>query len=811
VLQSSRGGDAAARQEPALNTHTERGWLLAFLIAVLSGFATLLAWNQARDQITARALDRFTGSAEEIGQCLRFRMQSFEQVVRGAQGLFRASDRVEHRAWHDYVRSQRLEDYFGGVLSVAFAPWVPHDNYEAFMRDVARDFVGDFRLDPPGERPFYAPVFYVEPQHEGSPPPGFDLLSDPVRRTTLLQARESGEVTLSAQVAMPQRRRVTVALYAPVYRGEAYSVEQRKERLLGFVLAPLDIAHFMSDVLQREFPSLRVQVFDGDETGRRLYDSHPDAAGHAPLFTRMVDVPLARHGWTLRVSSLPRFEEGIDRSAEGLILGSGTIISTLLFAITLSLATTRKRAMNLARRYTQELDAERQRLREITATMGEGLYVQDQRDRITFANPAAEQLLGWRRDELIGMSSRRLVIRNGNGIGTHRHALERARAVAKGLRFAPERTEFRRKDGRTLPVSVVSTPILRDGKAEGSVVAFQDLRERVAVEQALRATEQFKALFEYASEAMFLSDAAGNILDVNRVGCVNLGYAREELIGQHPALFVHWSTLAGADEEQRFEKLIAQLRKGAVVMAEGELVRKDGTRYPAEASFSGINHGGQYRILVAARDISQRKEAERHVAEALAAVERSRAEVEDINRRLAESNRELQRLSRRDGLTGIANRRHFDEYLELEWRRAERDGRPLSLLIADVDHFKAFNDVYGHQAGDECLRRIAHTIDAQLSRSIDVTARYGGEEFAVILPETPLAGALNIAERMRGAVMGLRIRHEASPVSDFVTVSIGAASVIPRRGETPERLIGAADQALYDAKQGGRNRVCPAR
>ncbi len=810
MLQSSRGGDTAARQEPVLNADIERGWLLAFLILVLSGFATLLAWHQARDQITARALDRFTGSAEEIGQCLRFRMQSFEQVVRGAQGLFRASERVEHRAWHDYVRSQRLEDYFGGVLSVAFAPWVPHDNYEAFMRDVAQDFVGDFRLDPPGERPFYAPVFYVEPQHEGNPPPGFDLLSDPVRRTALLRARESGEVTLSAQVAMPQRQRPTVALYAPVYRGEARSVEQRNERLLGFVLAPLDIAHFMSDVLQREFPSLRVQVFDGDETGLRLYDSHSDTAGYTPLFTRVVDVPLTNHRWALQVSSLPTFEEAIDRSAEGLILGSGIIISGLLFAITLSLANTRRQAMNLARHYTQELDAERRRLREITATMGEGLYVQDRRDRITFANPATEHLLGWCQAELIGMSSRRLVVRNGNGIGSHRRALERARSVGDG-RFAPERTEFRRKDGSTLPVSVVSTPIVRDGKAEGSVVAFQDLRERVAVEEALRATEQFKALFEYASEAMFLTDASGTVLDVNRVTCVSLGYGREELVGQRPALFAHWSTLPGADEEQRFEHLVAQLQKGAVVMAEGELVRKDASRYPAEASFSGIKHGGQYRILVAARDISQRKEAERHVAQALAAVERSRAEVEDINRRLADSNRELQRLSRRDGLTGIANRRHFDEYLELEWRRAERDGRPLSLLITDVDHFKPFNDVYGHQAGDECLRRIAHTIDAQLSRSIDVTARYGGEEFAIILPETPLAGALNIAERMRGAVMGLRIRHEASPVSEFVTVSIGAASVIPRRGETPERLIGAADQALYDAKQGGRNRVCPAR
>ncbi len=801
--QSSDRGEALANQEPILGLRPRRGWMVAWSILLLALVATLLVWGHIHDQITGRALERFSASAEEIGQCLRFRMHAFEQVVRGGQGLFRASNRVEHDAWHTYVQSQRLDEYFGGVLSVGFAPWVERQNLDRLYRSVARDFIGEFRLRPEGDRPHYVPVFYVEPNHQ-QPEPGFDLLSDPVRRTAMLRARDTGEVTLSARVDMPGTPdRNTVVLYAPVYRGEPQTPEGRTRRLMGFVFAPLLVGRFMDDVLQREFPTLRVQLLDGAPSGPRIYDSHPVDSGHRPLFSQSVDVPLAGRSWTLVVSSLPGFERRIDRSAEAVILGAGFLIGALLFAITLSLTSTRERAVHLARRYTRELEDERRRLQEITATMGEGIYVQDGRGRITFVNPAAEHLLGWKQEELLGTPSHRLFT-SQNGIGSHRHALERARQATNGTRFAAEQAEFRRRDGSLLPVSVVSTPILRAGKATGSVVAFQDLRERKAVEEALRASEQFRALFEYASEAMFLLDLAGRVVDVNRLACESLGYTREELIGLHPTRFVRWSTLPAVPFEQLFERMHAE-----PMLVEGEHVRKDGSTFAAEASFSAITHAGQRRILVAARDITQRKETEQRIAQALSAVERSRAEVEDINRRLAESNRELQRLSRRDGLTGIANRRHFDEYLQLEWRRAERDGRPLALLIADVDHFKAYNDVYGHQAGDESLRRVAQAIDAQLSRSIDVAARYGGEEFAVILPETPLAGALNIAERMRGAVMGLRIRHEASNVSEFVTVSIGAASIIPQRGESPDRLVGAADQALYDAKQGGRNRVCP--
>ncbi|MDR1463473.1 MAG: diguanylate cyclase [Azoarcus sp.] len=180
-----------------------------------------------------------------------------------------------------------------------------------------------------------------------------------------------------------------------------------------------------------------------------------------------------------------------------------------------------------------------------------------------------------------------------------------------------------------------------------------------------------------------------------------------------------------------------------------------------------------------------------------------------LTNKLEKTNHELQRLSAIDSLTGIANRRRFDGAMLREWRRCSRSAKPLSLLMLDVDLFKLFNDHYGHQMGDECLKIVAHTLEESTQRPNDMVARYGGEEFATILPETNAEGALAVGEAMRAGIEGLRIDHAWSPISQVVTISVGAACVIPpSNGETGiYALIKAADDALYRAKEAGRNRV----
>jgi len=179
----------------------------------------------------------------------------------------------------------------------------------------------------------------------------------------------------------------------------------------------------------------------------------------------------------------------------------------------------------------------------------------------------------------------------------------------------------------------------------------------------------------------------------------------------------------------------------------------------------------------------------------------------ESQRALIEANLELQRLTRVDGLTGLANRRYFDEFFTAEWKRAVRTQTPLSVLMIDIDCFKRYNDTYGHLAGDQVLRQVAETIQRNCGRSTDLGARYGGEEFIMVLCNTPITGIRAVGETLRQDIADLKLRHMASVVADHVTVSIGGASLIPRLSQSAALLIDAADRALYRAKDGGRNRL----
>ncbi|GAB1410311.1 diguanylate cyclase [Desulfovibrionales bacterium] len=181
-------------------------------------------------------------------------------------------------------------------------------------------------------------------------------------------------------------------------------------------------------------------------------------------------------------------------------------------------------------------------------------------------------------------------------------------------------------------------------------------------------------------------------------------------------------------------------------------------------------------------------------------------QLQALQAELEEKNRQLHILSSLDGLTGIPNRRQFDATLRQEWTRLTREQLPLALIILDVDHFKRYNDTYGHVVGDSCLKQVAQALAALLKRPADLVARYGGEEFAAILPGTNQEGAEHMAETMRQAIINLNIEHTASLVLPLISMSLGVSAVIPGPGCMPGDLIQAADKALYEAKLGGRNR-----
>ncbi len=295
---------------------------------------------------------------------------------------------------------------------------------------------------------------------------------------------------------------------------------------------------------------------------------------------------------------------------------------------------------------------------------------------------------------------------------------------------------------------------------------------------------QFQSFFEMAPFGIFQASINGDLTAANPELAWMLGYdSPESLIEKKLNLLKHVF-----ENEKLSKKFFFTLFEAEQVKRlRAQLRRKNGSPYwvavfakPSQDDSGRIN--GIYGLFT---DIRQTVRAEN---------------------KLKTLNQKLKRLSNVDGLTRIANRRRFNEYLSNEWNRLQREKSNLSLILCDIDYFKFYNDTYGHQAGDQCLRTIAETINNQPQRPADLAARYGGEEFTVILPNTDLEGAKCIAEKIRTAVHSLQIDHSASKIDDYVTLSLGVSSLKPDQHLSYETLISMADMALYQAKEMGRNR-----
>lgn len=186
-------------------------------------------------------------------------------------------------------------------------------------------------------------------------------------------------------------------------------------------------------------------------------------------------------------------------------------------------------------------------------------------------------------------------------------------------------------------------------------------------------------------------------------------------------------------------------------------------------------------------------------------IDRQVEELQSLNQQLQQTNQDLEQLASMDQLTRIANRRRFDEYLQSEWARSNRVPRHLSLILCDIDFFKAYNDTYGHPAGDSCLVQVAQLLSRAAKRQNDLVARYGGEEFAIILPDTDCSGAICVAQRIIQLLEQSHLPHKASNIAPYVTVSIGISTMMPEKTQPLPNLVTTTDQALYHSKQGGRN------
>jgi diguanylate cyclase (GGDEF)-like protein/PAS domain S-box-containing protein len=457
-----------------------------------------------------------------------------------------------------------------------------------------------------------------------------------------------------------------------------------------------------------------------------------------------------------------------------------------------------------------------ERFRKLAETAVDAVMTFDTAGRIVFANPAAERLLGYPEAELLGRDSAVLLPEFLRRV----HREELARYLATGERSVPwqgVRLLTIDREGKEVPVEATFIESRRGEERLFTAVA-RNLSSRRLAERRLREDrKRFEALseisrialedLEYRPMVQRICDTLARAFGWEFVVFVTIVPERGCFVCDAVTSTCPTSVYVG------YERELGTGVVGQVAATGKPMVLDDVRNYPGYVeTLPGVRseicvpvaHRGSYLAVLNIE--STRLASFRHQLPFLTKVAEQVAGAL-ASARLFEEVRQRATLALVDGLTGIANRRRLDAELEREWRRGSRSRAPLSLVLLDIDAFKSFNDLYGHPAGDHCLRQVAAALADLPRRAADLVARYGGEEFAMVLPDLDAAGARQLAETARARIEALAIAHAGSAAAPVVTISAGVATRYPGRGGSAAALVAAADRSLYLAKRQGRNRV----
>jgi diguanylate cyclase (GGDEF)-like protein len=677
--------DLIAQLQQLPMRHRWLRWAMLAASFIFSAASTYYFWIEVQQEARSSAETVAVAVASDV----QSRIRAYGDVLFALRGLFDASDHVTRDDFHEFAQALSLGERYPGVTNISFAFRVPHAKKAEFERAVRAEKsvllkgLPEFSIKPPGQRPEYAVLTYIEPMGKNVVAWGLDMNADPLRRSVMDRARDTGQMASTSGVTLVRDSNAPLTstlLRLAVYRGGGVpqSLEERQRLYWGMVGSTLRVTEMIESTLSKEVLSrTRVRIYEagaGQGAGALLFDSAAGAplafSGHA--VTQRLTV--ADREWRLQVVPIEDPVAFLDKAAIAVILAATLAIGALLFWLITSLGTSESRGVQLAKR-----NREAALLRKFGENLQSCLNPKEGYEVIAKYMP---ELLPGKGGSLSLLDASRSRIESAITWSSPEGLLEvfspnDCQAVRRGHLYhvadSAKQPNCRHFSGEP-PRAYVCVPMT----AQNEVIGTLHLQSPRASPQSWRCSEEDLDLINSVAEYVALAIA---------------------ILGMH------------------------------------EKLREQATR---------------------------------------------------------------------DKLTGLYNRHYVHEWFTLELRRAQRHGRPVCALMLDIDYFKRVNDSFGHEAGDLVLRELAGAL-GRLGRKSDVVSRYGGEEFLMLLPECPLDAAIRKAELIRQEIEKLRFDYGGRPLGT-ITVSIGVAA-FPDHAEDPDTLLRCADDAMYKAKQAGRNRV----
>jgi two-component system, sensor histidine kinase and response regulator len=798
-----------SRAAESLRALTRPG--VAWVVLTLCFIATLIGWQMSVAQLNDRQKERFELHTERVNLAIQADMEGYQKVLKGAAGLFAASDAVTRSEWHLYAQSLDIEERYPGIHTFGFIEQVGDSERAIFIATNRAERGSEFTILPSGLRSNYWVVKYVEPERDNSSVLGYDLVTEPLRREALEYARDTGKPALTRRIRLVQSVEdvPAILLLLPIYRRgfELKTIEDRRAAIEGWVAASFIMTQLMETLTESHDPQIDFEIFDDNRVSLKTWLYDADRRLHATTsqactYATNTTLNVVNRKWLVHFSTRPAFDAATDYTETRLFVVGGLCISFLLFGITRSLATTRQHAVSLARQMTEKF-----RIQErAVISSSNGIFITDAskpNNPVLYANPAMETITGLSAEEMIGRTPGFLTGDNSDQSGLQKLQA----AMTEGLECRVV-LRCQRQDGSTFWNELSVSPVRdEDGIVAHYVGITEDITERKRAEETLRATSALqRAILDSAGYAVISTTPQGLINIFNAAAEHLTGYKAAEVIGKPTSLLIHdWTAVERRAEELSaelgrpihpdFEVFVAKARLGQADEHEWTYIRKDGSHVPVLLSVTPVRdeNGIILGFMGIASDITERKRAEKQLQEAtLAAEAANRAKSEFLANMSHEIRTPMNAVM---GMTELALRTELTPEQRSYLTAARNSANDLLTIINDVLDFSKI------EAGKLTLHpesfRLRDALGVSL-KAFSVRAAEKGLELTIrIDPKVPdrLVGDVGRLRQILNNLVGnaLKFTHEgevAVEVSVFQPPDPGSQlTLIPRAAMEPAVVL----------------------